>query len=176
MTETGLDSSVDGALTSRLGQIVIRWSAAEACLSHLLANLANTDPIALSALTEGMTQATLAQAIKKLLFAQLNRQVGIGEIIDHLTKADDLRADRNALVDGLWDTTGCEKGTCQVHSFKSGRSASWLVTAAELDELIQHINAWTIEFITLGQKFGFPRRQGETQSIFKDLTQPKEGA
>ncbi len=169
MTDAEPDSSIASELAWRLGQIVMRWSAVEGCLSHLLATLVNADPVALSVMTDGMTNSTQAQSIRTLLYVQLHDEVGIGEILDHLTKADDLRADRNALVHGLWDTTGCQTGTCQVHSFKCGRFTSWLVTTAELDELIGHINKWTAEFIALGQRFGFPRRRGEARSIFSDL-------
>lgn len=169
MTEAELDSSIGCELASRLGQVVMRWSAVEGCLSHLLATLVNADPVAMSVITENVTNSIQAQSIRTLLYVQLHKEVGIGEVLDHLTKADDLRADRNALVHGLWDTTSCEKGTCQVHSFKCGRFTSWLVTTAELDELISHINKWIAEFIALGQKFGFPRAQGETKSIFNDL-------
>jgi hypothetical protein len=172
MTDVEPDRSIASELASRLGQIVMRWSAVEGCLSHLLATLVNADPVALSVMTDSMTKATQAQSIRALLYVQLHNEAGIGELLDHLTKADDLRADRNALVHGLWDATGCQSGACQVHSFKSGRFTSWLVTTAELDELIGHINKWTAEFIALGQRFGFPRRRGEARSIFNDLARP----
>ena len=169
MTDAQPDSAIAGELASRLGQIVMRWSAVEGCLAQLLATLLNADPVALSVITDGVTNAAQAQSIRTLLYAQLHKQAGIGELLDHLTRADDLRADRNALVHGLWDATGCQNGSCHVHSFKAGRFASWLVTSAELDELIGHINQWTVEFIALGQKLGFPRRRGDTTSIFNDL-------
>lgn len=176
MTDAQPDSSIASELAWRLGQIVMRWSAVEGCLSHLLATLVNADPVALSVITDGMTNSTQAQSIRTLLYVQLHNEAGIGEMLDHLTKADDLRADRNALVHGLWDATGCQKGTCQVQSFKRGRFTSWLVTTSELDELIGAINKWTVEFIALGQKFGFPRRRGEARSIFNDLARPNRSA
>lgn len=176
MTDAQPNSAIAGELASRLGQIVMRWSAVEGCLAHLLATLLNADPVALSVITDGLTSAAQAQSIRTLLYAQLHKQVGMGELLDHLTKADDLRADRNALAHGLWDATGCEQGTCQVHSFKAGRFATWLVTSAELDELIGHINKWTVEFIALGQKFDFPRRRGDATSIFNEIGRPRRSA
>ena len=176
MTQAQPDSSIASELAARLGEIVMRWSAVEGCLAHLLATLLNADPVALSVITDGVTNATQAQSIRTLLYAQLHNQAGIGEMLDHLTRADDLRADRNALVHGLWDTTDCQKGACRVHSFRSGRFASWLVTSAELDELIGHINKWTVEFVALGQRHGFPRRRGEERSIFNDLVRPTRAA
>ena len=101
MTEAQPQSSIASELAARLGEIVMRWSAVEGCLAHLLATLVNADPLALSVITDGVTNATQAQSIRTLLYAQLHREAGIGEMLDHLTRAEDLRADRNALVHGL---------------------------------------------------------------------------
>jgi hypothetical protein len=163
------DTGIPRELAARLGEIVMRWSAAEGCLAHLLASLVEADPAALSLVTEGLAGGARAQALRALLYARLHRQDGIGEMLDHLSKADDLRADRDALADGLWAATGCAAGSARVHALRKGRLTAWLVTIAELDELIGSINQWMAEFVMLGRRLGLPRRRGETRSIFNDL-------
>jgi hypothetical protein len=43
-----------------------------------------------------------------------------------------------------------------------------MVTVADLDHLRSDIDQWVNDYIETGKRFGFPRRRGETKSIFDD--------
>ncbi len=162
---------IDSELTERLGQIVIRWSGLEAWLSHLLAHLVNADQGGMAVVTTNVASSTQMQWILTLLSIHAPKQPELQEVIDLVKRADELRGDRNALVHGIWDATGCEPKTCLVHTVKWERNEvirEWMVTPADLDELVSEINEWIADFMEVGKKFGFPRRRGGTKSIFAE--------
>jgi hypothetical protein len=162
-------TTIDSELTARLGQIVIRWAVAEDWLSHLLAALVDADPGGLAIVTTNVASSTVANWILTLLDVHVHKQPELQEVIDLVTRTQDLRAERNALVHGLWSPEKCEPGTCLVNTAKWDRSEiirEWLVTTAELDGLLSEINEWISDYAAVGRKFGFPRRRGETKSIF----------
>jgi hypothetical protein len=164
-------TEIDSELTARLGQIVIRWAVLEDWLSHLLANLVHADPGGLAVVTTNVASSTQIQWILTLLSVHVHKQPELQEIIDLVKRADELRGDRNALVHGIWDPTGCELQTCLVNTVKWERTEvirQWMVTVTDLDQLVSDINEWIADFIELGKRFGFPRRRGDTKSIFLD--------
>jgi hypothetical protein len=44
----------------------------------------------------------------------------------------------------------------------------WLITTADLDELLGSMDDWIKDFVVLGRKLNFPRLRGESKSIFSD--------
>jgi hypothetical protein len=101
----------------------------------------------------------------------VHKQPDLQEVIDLVKRTEELRGDRNALVHGLWNPEGCEPGSCLVNTARWERNEvirEWLVTTAELDGLLGDIQEWIADYITLGRKFGFPRKRGDTKSIFAD--------
>lgn len=162
---------IEPDLSARLGLIVIRWSGIEGWLAHLLAALVGADPGALSAVTNTAGSASLIQWCLTLITVHEHKQTELTELAALLRRANDLRMDRNALVHGLWDPDGCEAGTCVVNTYNWKRSEiirGELVTAAELDDLLDDLNEWVSDYIRLGKQLGFPRKRGESKSIFLD--------
>lgn len=162
---------IDSELTSRLGQIVTRWSVLENWLSHMLASVVGAEAAPMSIITANVSTNTIIQWMRTTLNVHVHKQPELQEVLDLLTRADELRGDRNALVHGVWTDDGCEPGTCLVNTVRWDRNEiirDWLVTTADLDELLGHIDDWIADFMTTGLKFGFPRRKGETKSIFAD--------
>ncbi len=162
---------IDPALSERLGQIVIRWSVVEDWLSLLLSALVNADPGGMAVVTTNVANSTVARWILTLLDVQVRKQPELQEIIDLVNRTHVLRSERNALMHGLWNPERCDLGTCLVNTAKWERSEvirEWLVTTTELDSLVDEINEWISDYAKVGRKFGFPRRRGETKSIFDD--------
>jgi hypothetical protein len=164
-------ADIDPELTKRLGQIVIRWSTVEAWIASILANATNADPGAMQVVTANVSTSTQIQWIKTLLSVHEHKDPELSEVTALLNRADEIRADRNALVHGIWNPAGCEPGTCLINTARLERSEiirNSLVTIADLDELRDRIDEWIAEFIELGKRIGFPRKYGETKSIFAD--------
>jgi hypothetical protein len=93
-------------------------------------------------------------------------------VADLLTRADELRAERNEFVHGTWTTVGCEPKTALVETVNLERKEiikTRLVTPRDLNELIiAEIDDWIADYVTLGRELGFPRHRGGTKSIFAD--------
>jgi hypothetical protein len=166
-----IPAEVDPELTKRLGEIVICWAALEDWLSHLLTTLLGADFGAMAVVTVNVSSSSQIQWILTLLSIHVHKQPELQETIDLVKRADGLRGDRNALVHGLWSPLGCEPGTCLVNTVRWERSEvirEWMVTIADLDQLRDDIDQCVVDFMEIGRKFGFPRRRGETKSIFAD--------
>ncbi len=163
-------TTIETDLAARLGQIVVSWAAIEEWLSHLLATLVRADPAGLTILTGTAGAATQIKWIQTAI-SVYEHQTDFSEILELVRRADELRVDRNALAHGIWDHTGCEPDTCSVTTFnwqKSEIMKAWLITASDLDDLLDGIHEWLREYVRLGIKYNFPRRAGETESIFSD--------
>lgn len=88
-----------------------------------------------------------------------------------LIRADDLRQERNELVHGVWEPTECETGTSLIETVNLERTEiirSRFVTTHDLDDLLGEIDAWIVDYVTLGKELGFPRDSGESKSMFAD--------
>jgi hypothetical protein len=162
---------IDSELTSRLGQIVIRWASADAWISALLATIAHADPGAMQLITNHVATSTQSRWIRGLMAFRKNEAAANTQVKKLLGRADQLRARRNELIHGLWDSTGCEPKTANVQTINLERSEPLrmrLVTVEELDQLVVQIDDWIADYVKLGRELGFPRRFGETKSIFDD--------
>jgi hypothetical protein len=162
---------VDSELTQRLGQIVIRWATLENMMSLLIATLVAGDPGGVAVMTDGAGASTQIQWINTLLSILEPKNPELGEISALIKRAEEMRTDRNALIHGLWNPDGCEGGTCLVATFNWKHSEvvrEWLITTADLQELVDGINEWIADYIALGKKLGFPRKRGDTKSIFDE--------
>jgi hypothetical protein len=164
-------STVEVELTSRLGQIIINWAVIEEWLGHLLGTLLDADLGGINILTNEMGAATVIQAIKTVISIHEPKQPDLQIVRELIDEADELRLERNNLVHGLWDPTNCEPGSCLVETTGWKRAEivrGGLVTTAELDQLLADFDHWIEDFVTIGRRFNFPRRRGETKSIFSE--------
>lgn len=161
--------TVDPELTSRLGQIAINWSIIEEWLGHLLANLIDADPGGLHVLTNNMGASNVIKSIQTVISIFEPKEPNLALVRELIAEADKLREERNILVHGLWDATDTDAGSAFVDTAGWNRAEiihSRLVTTRDLDEFLVDLQDWVNDFVTLGKRFGFPRSQGETKSIF----------
>lgn len=164
-------AKVDTELTSRLGTIVMKWASAESWLSYLLATMVEANPGAMSVVTNEMSASLTIQIIKTLISVHEHKQPELSAVRELIEDADELRQQRNEYAHGVWNPEGCEPKTCLVNIVNWKRkeiSRSVLVTVSDLDQLAIELDEWIAAYIDLGKRFGFPRRAGETQSIFFD--------
>jgi hypothetical protein len=158
-----------GELANRLGQIVVRWSSLEYFISLLLATLLKADHGAMFVVTNSVSIASQTKWIRALLSGHPQEADQTATVMKLLDRADELRGERNELIHGIWDDTNCEAGTATIQTVNLERVEiirSRLVTVGDLNELLSEINEWITDYVKLGCQLGFPRRPGETKSIF----------
>lgn len=163
--------AIEVELTKRLGQLAISWASIENWLAHLLASLVNADLGAMQAITGEMGAATMIKAIKVLISVHEPKDPSLSAVRELVEYADDIRMERNELIHGAWDPTNCEPGTCLVQTVAMRWSEiirERLVTTHDIDLVLADCDNWTEDFVTLGRQFNFPRRRGESKSIFSD--------
>jgi hypothetical protein len=162
---------LDPALAEPLGQMVVRWASLESWISMLLAHLLNADMGGMHVLTNTVATSTQTQWIRHLLKHHPHEAAENQQVEELLNWADDLRSERNEFLHGLWDTTGCEPKTAMVETVNFQRSqiiSSRLVTPNDLNQLVIEIDDWIAAYVKLGRELGFPRRRGESKSLFSD--------
>lgn len=162
-------ASVNDALCVRMGRIVTRWTTVEKLISYLLGTVLNARQGGMSIITSSVSTSTQSKWIRALLGAHEHEAIHNVRVTDLLTRADDLRQERNELVHGMWDPTKCETGTSLVETINLERAEiirSRLVTTHDLDDLFGEIDAWIADYVTLGKELGFPRDSGDSKSMF----------
>jgi hypothetical protein len=171
MPDLGPAEPLDSDLAAGLGQIVFRWSALEYLISLLLTTLVKADHGAMMIITANTAIASQSKWIRGLLSGREREAEHSARVIELLERADDLRNERNEFIHGVWDTTDCEPKTASVQTVNLERAEiikSRLVTVQDLNHLVADINEWIADYIKLGRELGFPRKPGETKSIFAD--------
>ncbi len=165
------DNPIDPELLWRLGKIVTLWASVESWVAMLLGTLMNADLGASSYLTNNVSDALQIKCIRALLSVHAHKEPATQDVIDLLNRADEMRAERNELVHGIWNAVGCEPGTALVNTANLDRAEiirDRLVTIPDLDQLIHDIEAWIRDYAMLGVKIGFPRNRGAVVSIFAE--------
>lgn len=162
-------TNIDPELTSRLGQIVIRWTSLEGWISALLAHMVQADPGGMMLAVNNVSVSTQMKWIRGLMSVRSHEADDNARVAKLLDRADDLRADRNELVHGIWVDTNCEAGTAMIHTASLDRPEVMrdrLVTVHDLDQVVTEIDAWIADYIALGRELKFPRVRGGGKSIF----------
>jgi hypothetical protein len=142
---------------SRFGGIVILWAYVEQWLGGILGHLLESNPALFHVVTNGVSNSTVVDWLRTLIRAHEYPDEPPREIMDLLTTVDELRAERNALVHGLWKFG--EPGTALVQTIKLERSEiikHEIVTLADLDELFVAIRETKEGVEALGARFGYP--------------------
>jgi hypothetical protein len=167
------ENPIDSELLVRLGKIVTLWASVESWTAMLLGTLMGADLGGSSIVTNIVSNSTQVKCIRGLLGVEAT-----AEVISLLDRVDDMRAERNELVHGLWTATDSSAGVAMVNTTNLDRAElirDRLVTVADLDALVEHTEEWITDYATLGAKFGFPRNKNATQSIFVEQNQqPKD--
>lgn len=163
-------AAIDPELTRRLGQITINWGVIEEWLGHMLGTLIDADLGGANVLTNEMGAATTIKLIKTIIALNEAKAPAISVLRDLMDEADALRIERNHYVHGVWET-GPQPGTALIQTTGWQRAEiirSGLVTVTDLDQLLADFDHFMREFVELGIRFNFPRRKGETTSVFAD--------
>jgi hypothetical protein len=163
------ENPVDQELLWRLGKIVTLWASVDSWLAMLHGTLLGADLGATSYVTNSISDALQIKCIRALLAVHAHKEPATVQVTDLLDRADEMRIERNELVHGIWNGKGCESGTAIVNTVNLDRAEiirDRLVTIADLNELIEHIEQWITDYATLGAAIGFPRNKNATRSIF----------
>jgi hypothetical protein len=163
-------TQIDPALNDRLGQIVMRFSSLEYWVTALLATLLQADHGGMMLITTNISVAQQTKWVRGILALRHEEREPSSEVLALLDRADELRSERNELAHGIWGE-GPEPQTALIQTVGLDRPEiirTRLVTVHDLNQLVIEINHWIEDYVALGRKLGFPRRGGESKSIFDD--------
>ena len=123
----------------KLGRLLQHWALLDARLVDLLAACLHADPGMTLLLAHTVSGATITDWVRKMSSVLDTPEDSLKKLESILREIDELRADRNALVHGVWATDASDTGTILVqtvrlHGMQPVRQR--LVTLADLDELI----------------------------------------
>jgi hypothetical protein len=164
-------SPIEDELCVRIGRVVTRWTVVEQLTSLLLGTCLLADQAAMSVISNALNVSTQAKWIRALISAHPYEDAHNKRINELLARADAIRSERNEIMHGIWDPTGCEPGSAIINTSNLERVEiirSRLVTARDLDDLLDEIDGWIADYVALGRELGFPRHRGETKSMFFD--------
>jgi hypothetical protein len=164
-------ADIDPELAEPLGQIVVRWSSVEYLISMLLGTLVFADLAGIQVVTNNIAVSAQTKWIKALLSVKQPPAEHGDRIEALLSRADDLRSERNEFIHGHWGTTDCEPKTALIHTINLDRNEiirERLVTKSDLSNLATDIEDWIRDYVSLGRELGFPREPGGSKSIFAD--------
>ncbi len=162
---------VDPELCVRIGQIVTKWTDVETLISWAVGTFMLADLAAMSVVSNSVSVSSQMKWIRALLSPHEHERDENERVYDLLTRAEELRQERNELVHGTWNSERCDPGTCLVMTTNLDRSEmirERLVTTHDLDDLCSEIDRWIDDYVILGRELGFPRNRGSGKSIFAD--------
>jgi hypothetical protein len=162
---------IDPELAEPLGQIVVRWSSVEYLISMLLGTLVFADLAGIQVVTTNIAVSAQTKWIKALMSVNQPAAEHKDRVEALLSRADDLRIERNEFIHGHWDTTDCEPKTAIIQTINLDRNEiirERLVTKKDLSDLVTDIEDWIRDYVSLGRELGFPRHRGSSNSIFVD--------
>lgn len=132
---------VDPEFLQLLGLIVIRWSLVENWVNDLFVSMTEGEPGYMYVVTANVSQNSIIGWIRTLIDIKRPPLDLVTEMQEVLTEIDEIRAERNALIHGLWGTEGAP-GSVRVQTVRLERTAivkDEVVTAADLHDLIDRI-------------------------------------
>lgn len=132
---------VDPILLQKLGEVVTEWAIVDEFTGRLLSGLVGANSTSMLIVTQNVSANSQTTWCRTLLSDLLKDNHGRETALNLLSEIDELRAERNGLVHGLW-SGGEIEGTAVVQTYRLDRPdiiVSQLLTAAELEELITRI-------------------------------------
>lgn len=148
---------VEPEILAKLGEIVAEWGYVEMMVGELVAFLVSADPALMYIITNNFSASTLSDWARTLLRVRSMPDDPPKEVTDILAEADELRAERNALVHGLWSPH--TKGAATVQTLKWERAEVIkveVVTLADLDDFLLRAMALRESLFDLRTRWGFP--------------------
>lgn len=147
---------LDEGLLAGLGLIVVQCSVLDGFLQEYVSYLLRANRTSMYIVTQSVsisTQSTWARVLTQDYLREPHKT----EALEILAASDEVRAERNTLVHGLWER-GAEPATALVQTVRLDRAEiirNELVTHSDLNELSRHIMETTERFAALAEKLGF---------------------
>lgn len=147
----------DPDLLAAFARVVILWSYVEQIQGHLLAFLLGAEEGRMFVVTQNVSSSTTTDWIRALLQIPAVEVMGVGDLKVLLTDIDEARAERNALVHGLWSPAPAPEAA-KVQTVRWDRTEVikvGLVTLDDLGDLLHRIEGILRELRGLAERFGF---------------------
>jgi hypothetical protein len=151
---------IDPSLLIRLGRFVVNWAYLEDFLGDLFAAVVSADPGNLRVVTQNVSSATLTEWIRTTIRFRPTPEESAAELEKLLNEIDELRAERNSLVHGLWGTAEGHSTIALIQTVRIGRrepGRDWAVTTADLDALVDETQNLTFRLVAFLRTHEFPR-------------------
>ncbi|MDE2232502.1 MAG: hypothetical protein KGJ90_00020 [Patescibacteria group bacterium] len=148
---------IDRDLMERLGRIVIRWAIVEELCVAFLAFAVSADRAFMRVITQSISNSSVVDWLRVLSEERFADERSRKDLAKLFKIIDEVRSDRNELVHGIWHG-GPETHTVLVHTLRMDRAQlvqDKLVTIADLDDLLDHIETLISQLIHLGKHLGF---------------------
>lgn len=132
---------VEPEILQELGELVVRWSLVEQYVSEIFILLTEGNRALMTVVTANVSQNAITGWIRTLLDIYDLPQDLTNEIKETLDEVDELRAERNSLVHGIWSTKS-EPNSALVQTVRLERREivrELVVTAADLRELVHRV-------------------------------------
>jgi hypothetical protein len=113
-------SQLSTVILERLGLIVIQWAQIEALTGELLERILKATPGTVHAIIPTVSNSSLISWARVLAADRFGRPEFRDRVLAALNEADELRAERNALVHGVW-CGGPEPETAIVNTVRLDR-------------------------------------------------------
>lgn len=140
-----------------LGIVVQRWAYVEALEGEFLAYLTGATGGNLYVVTQAVSGKSITTWLRALADLRLDHKETRERVLDLLSRIDDARGERNALVHGLW-SPGPESMTARVQTVKITRNEmiiTTLVTVSDLADLRERIGEIITELVLVGANAGW---------------------
>jgi hypothetical protein len=151
-------SAEDDGIMGALGAVVMLWACVDEWLGALAGHLLEANPGLFHVVSNNVSASTVTDWLRTLLHAHEHPDGADKADLDLLATVDGLRAERNALIHGLWQP-GIESGIWTVQTIRLERAEiikNEVVTLADLEELTIAIREAKKGIEALGQRLGYP--------------------
>ena len=151
---------VEPALLEGLGRIVVHWAGVDALVNEFWTHLMMASRGSAYVVTANVSSATVTDWVRTLMHMRFTNENTLANLTLLLNRVDELRAERNALVHGLWTTHMTDPSTAVVQTVRWTRAEvikHEVVTVADLNELSNDIMEMLNELSAIGLQLGFIR-------------------
>lgn len=131
---------IDAEILQGLGEFVVFWGLLEAIVADLFVATISSKIDNLQVVTKSVSASTISGWIRTMINIRPTSPEVSAEIASILNEYDGIRAERNALVHGIWGTDKSGPGTAMVQSIRLDRAipaVDTLITASDLRDLIE---------------------------------------
>lgn len=131
---------IDPEILQGLGEFVVVWGLLENLVQDLFIATVEGKAGPMMVVTKAISASTISNWIRTTIGFRQTQPDFERAALEFLNDYDELRAERNSLIHGLWVTDASGPGTVLVHTIRLDRRppvVGRIVTAGDLRELIQ---------------------------------------